>query len=79
MNWWHTPISSPYYYLVLGVIFFLAAVVSTCTGKTYARYVRGPASRAKNPSEFWWTVAIYYIAGICFIAYFLCKVCGLLN
>jgi hypothetical protein len=71
MDWWHTPISSPYYFLVFGAIFFFAAVVSTCAGKTYGRYGRGWASRAKEPAEFWWTVAIYYIAGVCFIGYFL--------
>ncbi len=74
MDWWHRQISSPYYFLVLGVIFVIAAVVSTCTGKTYAKYGHGLASRAKEPTEFWGTVAIYYISGVCFIGYFLYKV-----
>jgi hypothetical protein len=79
VDWWHSQISSPYYFLVSGVIFFIAAVVSTCTGKTYGRYGHGLASRAKEPSEFWWTVAIYYIGGACFIGYFLYKVYELSN
>ncbi len=78
MDWWHSQINSPYYFLVFGVIFFLAAVVSTCTGKTYGRYGIG-GSRAENPREFWWTVAVYYTAAVCFIGYFLCKICRLFN
>jgi hypothetical protein len=78
MDWWHSQISSPYYFLVFGAIFLVAAVVSTCTGKTYGRY-GGWASRAKEPTKFWWGVAIYCIAGICFIGYFLYKVYGLSN
>jgi hypothetical protein len=50
-DWWNTPISSPYYYLIIGVISFSVAVVSTCTGKTYGRFA-GWASRAKKPTEF---------------------------
>ena len=53
MDWWHARISPPYYYLLVGVILFLAAVVSTLTGKTYGRYV-GVVSRAKEPTDFWW-------------------------
>ena len=79
MEWWHTPISSPYYFLVFGLIRFIAAVVSTWTGKTYGRYGRGLASRAKEPTDFWWTVAVYYISGICFIGYFLYEVYRLSN
>lgn len=78
MDWWHTQINSPYYYLVLGVISFSWAVVSMCTGKTYGRY-GGWASRAKEPSQFWWTVAIGYVGGVLFIGYFLYKVYVLSN
>ena len=52
MDWWNSPISSPYYSLIVGVISFSVAVVSTCTGKAYGRYA-GWASRAKKPTEFW--------------------------
>ena len=74
MDWWHSQINSPYYFLIVGVISFSAAVISTCTGKTYGKYGHGLASRAKQPTDFWWTVAIYYIGGVCFIGYFLWKV-----
>ena len=79
MDWWHTPVSSPYYYLVFGAVFLVASVVSTCTGKTYARYGRGLASRDKEPTAFWLTVAIYYIGGVWFIGIFLYNVGGLSN
>jgi len=74
MAGWDSQISSPYYFLIVGLISFSAAVVSTCAGKTYGRYGRGLASRAKEPTDFWWTVAIYYIGGVCFIGYFLYRV-----
>jgi hypothetical protein len=73
---WHSQINSPYYFLILGVISFSVGVVSTCTGKTYGRY-GGGASRLKKPTDFWGTVALYYIGGICLIGYFLWKVYGL--
>lgn len=40
------PLNPPYYCLIVGVRLFLAAAVSTLTGKTYGRYI-GFASRAK--------------------------------
>ena len=73
MDWWHTQISSPYYFLVLGTIFLVAAVISTCAGKTFGR-AGGSASRAREPRQFWWSVALYYIGGVCFIGYFLYQV-----
>jgi hypothetical protein len=76
---WNSQISSPYYYLIVGVISFSAAVISTWTGKTYGKYGHGLASRAKEPTDFWWTVTIYYIGGACFIGYFLYKVYGHAN
>jgi hypothetical protein len=72
---WNMPISSRHYYLAVGLILILVAVVSTLTGKTYARYV-GWASRVKEPTDFWWGVAIYFVGGLCFIGYFLYKVYG---
>ncbi len=71
--WYSRQIESPYYFLVFGAIFFVAAVVSTCTGKTYGRY-GGWAYRAKEPREFWWAVAMYYLGAVCFVGYFLYKV-----
>jgi hypothetical protein len=43
---------SHYIYLILGVIFFSGAVVSTCTGRTRTRFRRA-VYRANEPSEFW--------------------------
>jgi hypothetical protein len=60
----------PYIYLILGVISFSVAVVSTCTGKTWARF-QGCILRAKEPNDFWWVVAIYYLGSVLFIGTFL--------
>jgi hypothetical protein len=66
-------LTPPYAYLTLGVILLSAGVVSTCAGKTFSGY-GGWAHRAKEPAQFWWTVAIDYLGGTCLIGYFLCKV-----
>jgi H+/Cl- antiporter ClcA len=50
-------------YGIIGVIFLAAAVVSTCAGKTIARY-SGWVHRAKEPNEFWQVVVIYYLAAV---------------
>jgi hypothetical protein len=63
---WNSPIRSPYVFLIVGAISFFGAVVSTFAGKTRARF-GGWIYRAKEPSEFWWVVAIYYLAGVFFI------------
>jgi hypothetical protein len=56
-------------YFMVGVIFLTAALVSTCTGKTIARY-SGWVYRAKKPSEFWGVITIYYLAAtVCFGIY----------
>jgi hypothetical protein len=57
-------------YVVLGIIFFSAAVASTCAGKTYGQY-GGWAYRIKEPAKFWWAVAAYYLGGILFFGMFL--------
>jgi|HubBroStandDraft_1064217.scaffolds.fasta_scaffold1040883_1 hypothetical protein len=61
-GWW-----SQYSELIIGAILFVGAVVSTLTGKTLAR-PRGLVYRAKDPSDFWWVVAIYYLGGL-FLVY----------
>jgi cytochrome b561 len=66
MSEWH----SQYIYLILGVITLSGAVVSTYTGKTWARF-GGWVYRAKEPNDFWWVVAIYYFGGVLFIGIFL--------
>ena len=68
----------PYIFLILGVISFSGAVVSTYTGKSWGRF-GGFVYRAKEPKQFWWLVATYYLIGAWFIGYFLCKVYGLSN
>ena len=60
----------PYNLLTIGVFFFSMAVVGTCTGRVLAR-VGHVVSRAAEPKDFWWVVAIYYVAGIWFIGDFL--------
>jgi cytochrome c biogenesis protein CcdA len=60
----------PYILLILGFGLFFGAVVSTCTGKTLARF-RGLVYRAKDPSDFWWVVTIYFLGAVLFIGLFL--------
>jgi hypothetical protein len=62
----------PYIFLILGFVSLAAGVISTCTGVSWARYGR-VIHRAQEPKEFWWNVAIYYLAGVLFIGYFLYK------
>jgi hypothetical protein len=56
----------PYIFLILGVVSFFGALVSTCTGKTSARTGR-MIYRAKEPSAFWWVVTIYYLGALLFL------------
>jgi hypothetical protein len=58
----------PYFQFVFGVITFCAAVVSTGTGRTWARF-HGWVYRAEEPADFWWTVATYYFIGVFLIGY----------
>jgi hypothetical protein len=64
-DWW-----SHYIYLILGVISFSGAVISTYTGKTRGRFT-GWVYRAKEPDVFWFAVAVYYVGGVLFIGGFL--------
>ena len=57
-DWW-----SQYHYLIIGIMFFSGAVVSTYAGKTSARTGR-LIYRAEEPSTFWWVVAIYYLSAL---------------
>lgn len=62
-------LSPKFPYFMIGVIFLAAAVASTCAGKTCGRS-GGWAYRAKEPTQFWWAVAIYYLAAVvCFGIY----------
>jgi hypothetical protein len=64
-RWW-----SQYIFLTFAAIFFGGGVVSTLTGTTLARF-RGVVYRAKNPSDFWWTVATYYLLALFFVYMYL--------
>ena len=66
--------NDPSIYLVLAAIFFIVAVVSILAGKTGGR--AGWVSRAKDPTQFWWGVAIYFLAGVIGIGIYLYKVYG---
>ena len=65
----------PYFYLFFGFIFFPLGVHWTLTGKAWARF-GGWVYRAKEPSDFWWTVALYYFLGVFGIGYSLYVVSG---
>lgn len=62
--------SQPSTLLILGVISFLGAVISTCTGIPRVRYGR-TIYRAEEASEFWWVVAIYYLSALFFVGLYL--------
>jgi hypothetical protein len=67
---WDSLLNPKFIYFILGFIFLSAAVVSACAGKTIARY-KGWVYRAKEPSDFWWGVAIYFLGGIFCIGIYL--------
>jgi len=74
-DWYSRQIESPYYFLILGVILFSAAVVWTYIGKAKTRF-SGWVYRAEEPTQFWWVVAIYYLGSVLFIGISLLKVFG---
>ena len=67
-----------YFLLMLGVISFSAAVVSTCTGKAWSRYDDW-VYRAERPIQFWSVVAAYYFVGVFFVGIFGPNVYGFLR
>jgi hypothetical protein len=75
---WYTLLRPPFFQLMIGVLSFSAAVVWTCTGKVWARF-HGWVYRAEEPTDFWWSVAMYYLIGVVLIGYFLFEVHGLSN
>jgi hypothetical protein len=56
-------------YLILGMLFIFGALASTYAGKTRSRF-SGWVYRAEEPGAFWWTVVIYYVAGVLFVVRF---------
>jgi hypothetical protein len=69
----HSLLTPRYIFLITGIISLSGAVVSTYTGKSWGRPA-GFVYRAKEPKQFWWLVAAYYVIGIWFIASFLGEV-----
>lgn len=61
MTDWESVLNPRFIYFILAIIFLAAAVVSTCTGKTFSGY-GGWAYRAKDPTNFWWAVAVLYLS-----------------
>lgn len=57
--------------LILGIISFSGGVVSTCIGKTRAPHARRTVYRSKEPSTFWWLVAMYYLGALLFVGRYL--------
>jgi hypothetical protein len=66
---WNALLTPQFTYAIIGAIFLIAAVVSVCTGTAISR--SGCACRAKDPAQFWWTIAIGLFAGIFSIGIYL--------
>ena len=62
---------SHYISLILGIISFSVGVVSTCIEKTWAPHAGRTIYRAKEPSTFWWIVAMHYIFAVLFVGHYL--------
>jgi hypothetical protein len=64
-----TLLNPKFIYVILGAFFMLATALAVCTGKVYGRFGVS-SSRVKEPSDFWWGVAIYFLGGLlCFGTY----------
>jgi hypothetical protein len=63
-------LTRPHVFLTLAIISFSAAVVWTCTGKAWAHF-HGWVYRAEEPTDFWWTVAIYCLGALLFLGAYL--------
>ena len=55
-------------FLLIGIVVLLLAVVFTLTGESVQGWGLPIVSRAEEPKRFWWAVALFYLAGIFFIA-----------
>ena len=69
-DWWHTPIRSPYLYLIIGAISLTAAVVWTRIGRVWVRF-HGWVYRDQEPKRFWREVGMEYLMGVVLIGIFL--------
>jgi hypothetical protein len=59
--------------LFCGILMFVMAVGGTFAGKLPGRFGE-VAYRAKDPKQYWSALAVYYLAAIGFIGYYLYKV-----
>ncbi len=62
---------SHHIYLILGIITFSVGVLSTCIGKTWGPHAGRTTYRAKEPSTFWWLVAMHYLSAVFFVGLYL--------
>jgi hypothetical protein len=62
---------SHYIYLIVGIIALSVGVVSACIGKTWAPHAGRTIYRAKEPSTFWWVVAMHYTFALAFVGLYL--------
>lgn len=66
-------LSRPDILLYGGILMLAIAMAGTCVGKLPGRFGE-VASRAKDPKQYWSGLAIYYLAGIGLIGYYLYEV-----
>lgn len=57
-----------------GMFFLLLAVVYTYMGRVWSRFHSCWFSRAEAPKRYWLEVGTYYLLGLGFIVFFLCKI-----
>ena len=69
-------LSPPYVLFTVGMVFLLAAVVYTYTGKAWIRF-HGWVYRAEKPKRFWLEVVTCLLLGLGLIGLSLCKIHGL--
>jgi hypothetical protein len=55
---------------LLGFLFLVVAGISICAGKALT-HGQGLVSRTKEPTTFWFIVAIWFLAGVVFMGGFL--------
>jgi hypothetical protein len=72
MRFGHSYSGSPYGLLIFGCILLLLAVVGAYRGQIRER--SHVFYYAKEPKQFWLSVAIHFLGGIFLIAYFIYKV-----
>jgi hypothetical protein len=63
-EWWNKP--WPFGVLLFGLLMLLLAVMGTFTGTAYGTYGTKTV-RAKDPVNYWLTLAMEYLAGAFFI------------